>query len=123
MGVRSIADDLGWVFEVQLEVDSSAAKAMASRTGLGKTRHIEVQYLWLQQMMKQDWLTIRKIRGDSNPSDVLTKPKALKEIMELMDGLGFCDPGESCRTDPGGSVRGGVPDIDHAVSDYKNKAY
>jgi hypothetical protein len=89
IGLKAIGQDLGWSFEIRLGVDSSAAKAMASRTGLGKTRHIEVQYLWLQQILRKDWFRIVKIRGDSNPSDVLTKPKSFKEIVVLIGDLGY----------------------------------
>ena len=74
MGIRSIAADLGWEVRVRCWVDSSAAKAMASRSGLGKTRHIEVRYLWVQEVARRKYVQIRKIAGTSNISDILTKP-------------------------------------------------
>ena len=92
IGLKSIAEDLGWTMNIKLGVDSSAAKAMASRTGLGRCRHLEVQYLWLQQVMRKDWMRIVKIKGDSNPADILTKPKTYAEIVVMMDELGYYAP-------------------------------
>ena len=85
LGVRSIAQDFGWDLSLIISLDSSAAKAMASRVGLGKTRHIDVCYLWIQDLTKKSWVKLKKIPGDKNPSDVLTKPKTGKETQELLD--------------------------------------
>ena len=49
MGVQAFAKDLGRVVPIRLHVDSSAALSIVSRTGLGKAKHIEIQYLWLQR--------------------------------------------------------------------------
>ena len=43
-GLQALAEDLGWSFDVQLHVDSSAAKSMASRKGVGKVRHLAMRY-------------------------------------------------------------------------------
>ena len=40
-GVQALAKDLGWSWEVIIWIDSSAAKSMASRVGLGRVRHLE----------------------------------------------------------------------------------
>ena len=41
LGMKSIMNDLGWDCKIRLLVDSYAAKSIASRTGLGKLRHLE----------------------------------------------------------------------------------
>ena len=87
MGIRAIAADFGWDLKIVCNLDSSAAKAMASRVGLGKTRHIEVLYLWVQDIVKNKWLQLRKIPGDKNPSDVLTKSKSYDEMFEMVYDL------------------------------------
>lgn len=63
-------------------VDSSAAKSIASRIGLGKIRHLEVKFLWIQEVVKNKKIQVRKIRGDSNPADNLTKPKTARDMAE-----------------------------------------
>jgi hypothetical protein len=53
LGVRSMLHDLGVEVQIRLRTDASAAKGIASRRGLGKIRHIEVNQLWLQQKLGQ----------------------------------------------------------------------
>ena len=66
--------DLGWKREVRLWTDSAAAKAIASRSGLGRTRHVETKFLWIQAAVKEGRLNLVKVHGKSNPADWLTKP-------------------------------------------------
>ena len=73
---------------MRLWVDSSAAKSMASRIGLGRVRHMEVKYLWLQEAVNDKRIMVKKILGTRNPADVLTKPKACHEVAELLKGVG-----------------------------------
>jgi hypothetical protein len=88
LGVQSIAKDLGWEFKVRIWIDSSAAKSMASRIGMGRVRHLEVRFLWVQEAVKKRRLVLRKILGTINPADILTKPKTAKEIAEQVERLG-----------------------------------
>ena len=53
--------------------DASAAIGMVHRQGLGKTRHIEVQYLWIQQAVAAGKLGVVKVGTDDNPADLMTK--------------------------------------------------
>ena len=56
---------------------------MASRTGAGKVRHMDVRHLWLQGKVRRQELCARTVGGDMNPADILTKPKGLVDIGEL----------------------------------------
>ena len=47
MGLWSVSADLGVDLRIRVQADSSAAKGIASRTGLGKVRHVEVAQLWM----------------------------------------------------------------------------
>jgi len=53
--------------------DASAAIGIVNRTGVGRLRHIRVQYLWLQDKVRQEEIAVRKIKGTENPADLLTK--------------------------------------------------
>ena len=46
-GMQWMTADLGMSAQVRVWTDSNGAKAIASRRGLGKTRHVELKYLWL----------------------------------------------------------------------------
>ena len=56
-----------------VHTDSSAAKGIATRKGLGKVRHIEVSQLWVQQEVSSGRIRIVKVKGTDNIADILTK--------------------------------------------------
>ena len=74
LGVRSMMSDLG-IEDVPLHLhsDSAAAIGIASRTGLGKLRHLEVHLLWIQQHIRNKVFKLSKVPGKENPADLLTK--------------------------------------------------
>ena len=39
--------------EIHMRCDSSAARGMFARQGLGETRHVDVRFLWLQQVVRE----------------------------------------------------------------------
>ena len=53
--------------------DASAAIGIIGRTGLGKLRHIDTSYLWLQQESIKRKLRLGKVKGTENPADMNTK--------------------------------------------------
>ena len=49
LGHQSLMDDLGIHLPVRVWTDSSAALGIASRSALGKLRHLETHTLWVQE--------------------------------------------------------------------------
>jgi hypothetical protein len=88
LGVQAVAKDLGWDMSIQIWVDSSAAKGIASRVGLGKLRHMEVSYLWVQQALRQNKFELKKILGLVNPADILTKPMSAADMTGKLATIG-----------------------------------
>jgi hypothetical protein len=72
-GMMSLGQDFGMVFHGRVGCDSSAAIGMVNRTGVGKLRHVRVQYLWIQGSVKNGEITVTKVPGLENPADVFTK--------------------------------------------------
>ena len=62
-------EDLGMI----CRSDSSAARALAGRVGVGRTRHIAAGLLWLQQKVVAKELRITGIPTAVNTSDIGTK--------------------------------------------------
>ena len=79
--------DLGHRVRVEVRTDSSAAKGISSRRGLGKVRHIELNQLWLQDQVARGKVSVRKIRGEDNISDSLTKHSNHERIKQTMMGV------------------------------------
>ena len=48
--VRSAMVEFGLTFNVVCETDASAGRAMATRRGVGRVRHLDARLLWLQQL-------------------------------------------------------------------------
>ena len=71
--MQAIAKDMGIDMNIFVYTDSSAAKGIASRRGLGKMRHIEVNQLWLQDKVAEGIVKVIKIPGTGNQADILTK--------------------------------------------------
>ena len=71
--------------------DASAALGIIGRTGLGKLRHIDTSYLWLQQESIKKKLRMNKVKGTENPADMNTKGLSGEEIAKYikMIGMGY----------------------------------
>ena len=86
IGISGVFQDMGFQYDITVYIDSSAAKGISSRRGLGKVRHIELNELWLQEQVARGRIAIRKIRGEDNFSDSLTKHSNQDRIKQTMDG-------------------------------------
>ncbi|CAE8636765.1 unnamed protein product, partial [Polarella glacialis] len=75
IGLQSIAADLSAEVENEktLRADSSAAKGICQRRGIGKIRHLAVSTLWIQDRSRSGDIRLCKTAGALNPSDILTK--------------------------------------------------
>ena len=61
-------------FELTVYTDSSSGKALASKLGLiRKSKHGQLRYLFMQDLVASGQLKLSKIPTDKNPADVLTK--------------------------------------------------
>ena len=88
LGFQAVARDLGFELRVRLHTDSKGARGICHRRGLGKTRHIDVRFLWVQQIIKQKRLSVVKILGTENPVDHLTKPLGIVEMTKQIARMG-----------------------------------
>ena len=64
---------MGYQLREQIFGDASAALGIIHRKGLGKTWHIDVSYLWVQEVVAQRRLAFTKVLGKENPIDRSTK--------------------------------------------------
>jgi hypothetical protein len=73
MAVQAYAADLGLQLGGELYTDSSAALGIAKRAGIGKVRHLRTQGLWVQEVRVSGRISYKKVLGEKNPADLLTK--------------------------------------------------
>jgi hypothetical protein len=93
---------------IELWSDSSAARGLASRKGVGKMRHLEVRHLWLQAEVSGQRVLLRRVAGEANPADLMTKYLSLKDVHKHLKRRNLQWISRNRITDP---VEGGCRDI------------
>ena len=79
-----MAADWGEELEGDVLVHASAALGVVNRKGAGKLRHVRVGQLWVQQKAENGELVYKKIKGTSNPADLMTKALVGEDIRRYM---------------------------------------
>ena len=85
IGLQTILADFGFEARIIIESDATAAIEMCRRLGLGKVRHLATADLWIQQRVRMGQLTLKKLPGKINPSDLLTKHLSRPDIERLLE--------------------------------------
>ena len=94
LGMQSLLADLGLELPVVVESDSNSAKGTVSRIGLGKARHIQTRYLWLQERVSMGHLKVVHVPGKSNRADAFTKSVPGVQMKKTMERSGYIYLGE-----------------------------
>ena len=84
-----MARDLGVELKGRIYTDSSAAKGIANRRGLGKTRHIHVNYLWIQERIHSGDFQLFKEKTDNNVGDLFTKYLDQSKLNKFVKQLSY----------------------------------
>ena len=87
LGMMTLAKDLGRRVGVQLHIDALAAKGIIERKGLSKVRHLNVNVLWFQEQCARQILPIKKVPGEDNVADLMTKHLGAAKISKLTSSM------------------------------------
>ena len=60
---------------------------MTARKGNGKLRHVRIGHLWIQDLADSESVSFQKVRGVSNPADLMTKHLAGVKSAEVSAAL------------------------------------
>ena len=63
-------EEMGRTINIDVETDSAAVIGMCSRTGVRKTRHIQVRWLWIQDAIRDKIVSLRKVKSTENEADM-----------------------------------------------------
>ena len=88
LGIRSLAEDLGFKLDAKLYADSSAAIGICRRTGIGKVRHLATGQLWAQERLRAGDFKPFKVPGTENPADLMTKHLSRAEADKHLWSMG-----------------------------------
>ena len=81
--VRSAMMEYGLTLKVVCETDASAGRAMATRRGLSRVRHLDARLLWLQQLCADGVVEMRARLGEHNEADLGTKMVDLRRMTSM----------------------------------------
>ena len=70
---KHMYEEMGRTVNIDGETDSTAAIGMCPRTGVGKTRHIQVRWLWTQDAIRDRVVRFRKVKCIENEAGMGTK--------------------------------------------------
>ena len=89
LGAVAMCKDLGKTMSLEVNTDSSAAKGVAQRRGVGRIRHLHTPLLWVQHRLQQKQFKLFKIDGERNRSDIGTKYLSAQKMWDMLARLGF----------------------------------
>ena len=72
---------------LKIKTDSTAAKGIASRKGVGKVKHLSLKELWVQDYLQRGEFTVEKEPTVSNWADLNTKSLSGPRIAELLRNM------------------------------------
>ena len=88
-GIVSLLKDLGHEIQPVLAIDAKATEHILHRQGIGREKHIDVAYLWIQDEVRSRRLRVRRGESDGNGADLVTIPPSKAQISENCFALGF----------------------------------
>jgi hypothetical protein len=111
LGISSLCRDWQSASQVECFCDSSAARGIAHRTGVGRMKHLQVRQLWVQEQLRLGRASVAWIPRGDNSADALTHPCSEGQLLEHLRRVGVA----VVRSDPcSESARGGVLSISPA---------
>ena len=88
-GIISLMRDLGQEKRPVLTIDAKATEHILHRHGIGKLKHIDVAYLWIQDEIRSRRLQVRRIKSEDNIADLGTKPLSKAVITKHCTTMGY----------------------------------
>eukprot|EP00434_Breviolum_minutum_P036168 symbB.v1.2.032038.t1/scaffold3793.1/size50245/2 len=110
---KQIFEFFGYPIAMRVWMDSSAARGIFQRQGVGRVRHLEAKCLWAQDALKQKKFEIKAVNTHENVADMGTKAlpvskhNKFKEMMDIVSLKTFEDGKEASENEAGvvGSIQ------------------
>ena len=87
LGEQSILKDWGVHVHIRILMDATAGAAIGSRRGMGRVKHLNTIFLWVQDYVTSGRITIEKVHTSLNFADVLTKAVGGVQLRSAMEAL------------------------------------
>ena len=100
LGLQSILLDWGWKFNAHVRMDATAGTAIGSWRGLGRVKHIDTVFFWVQALVTEGKISLGKKPTKEMFADSLTKHVDAATMQSWMAGLGMRFPVRREQTNP-----------------------
>ena len=90
----SLLENLGREMKPVLAIDAKATEHILHRQGIGRVKHIDVAYLWMQDDIGSKMLRVRRVKSEESVADVGTKPISKAVIAKHCLTLGYVNMAE-----------------------------
>ena len=75
---------------IVLFCDSSSATSLVQRVGINKrTKHIQLRFLWIQDLHQAGQLVLRRVSTENNPADAFTKTLPAAHLQRHLPAVGL----------------------------------
>ena len=75
---------------IVLFCDSSSATSLVQRMGINKrTKHIQLRFLWIQDLHQAGQLVLRRVSTENNPADAFTKTLPAAHLQRHLPAVGL----------------------------------
>ena len=89
LGEQSVLKDWGILLPIQCWMDANTGLSIASRHGLGRVKHVDTVYLWVQDAVASKRISLGKKHTDDMLADLLTKPLEQARMVMLLQRMGY----------------------------------
>ena len=105
---------------IKVHTDASAAIGIVHRQGVGRLRHVRVQYLWVQDKVQSGEVDVQKVWGKENPADLLTKHLPAGEVQKHLEALCIITSDDRAKSAPRLAIAAEQRRNDHDDGDDNN---
>ncbi len=123
LGLSSLAADFGLKMHIKVHTDASAAIGIVHRQGVGRLRHVRVQYLWVQDKVQSGEVDVQKVWGKENPADLLTKHLPAGEVQKHLEALCIITSDDRAKSAPKLAIATQRQHNDHHDDDNNDNDY
>ena len=120
-GIVSLLKDLGYEKRPVLAIDAKATEHILHRQGIGKLKHIDVAYLWIQDEVRSHRLKVRRVRSEDNIADLGTKPLSKTIIAKHCLTMGYVNMSQESAQTVSHSWRDQGTSVQQAAGDHVQK--
>ena len=121
-GIISLMRDVGYEKKPVLAIDAKATEHILHRQGIGKLKHIDVAYLWIQGKVRSRRLQVRRVKSEDNIADLGTKPLSKAVMAKHCTIMGYMNMSQE-NAQMGHQSWGCIETLDqYAAGDHVQKA-